>query len=102
MNEKIPVIIAGLHLEVEVEGLLQMEVSSIANLVNDKLEEVKALYPNVVDTRRLAVYTALYVAIDLYKLQQAESTNRKATENTLDHIDKTLQQTLKAAGVEAE
>ena len=30
MNEKVPIVIAGRNLEVEVEGLLPMEVSSIA------------------------------------------------------------------------
>lgn len=102
MNEKVPIVVAGRHFEVEVEGLLPIEITSIANLVNDKLEEIKALYPKVVDTQKLAVYTALHLAIDLYQLQQTESTSHKALENTLDHIGKTLQQSLAAVGVDGQ
>ena len=98
MNEKVPVVVAGVALEVEAEGLLPMEISSIASLVNEKLDEVKGFYPKLVDTRKLAVYTALYLGIDLYRLQQSEKTSRSALENTLDDIGKTLQDALTAAG----
>ena len=102
MNDKVDVEIANRRLTVEVEGLMPMEIAGIAKKVNDKYEEVQHIYPKVVDTQRLAVYAALHMAIDLYKLQQTDSTNRKALENTLDHIEKTLQQTLAATGAEPE
>jgi cell division protein ZapA (FtsZ GTPase activity inhibitor) len=102
MNEKVDVEIAKRRLTVEVEGLMPMEIAGIAKKVNDKYEEVQHLYPKVVDSGKLAIYTALHLAIDLHQLEQHESTNRMALENTLDKIGKTLQQTLAAAGAEAQ
>ena len=102
MNEKVDVVIAGRRLQVEVEGLLPMEIASIATIVNEKLTEVQGLYPKVVDTSKLAIYTAFCLAVELYKLQQAEKTNHNALENTLDHISKALQQSLAAAGAAPE
>ena len=98
MNEKVDVEIAKRRLTVEVEGLMPMEISGIAKKVNDKYEEVQNLYPKVVDSSKLAIYTAFHLAIDLYQLEQYESTNRMALENTLDKIGKTLQDTLTVAG----
>jgi cell division protein ZapA (FtsZ GTPase activity inhibitor) len=98
MNEKVDVEIAHRRLTVEVEGLMPMEIASIARKVNEKYEEVQSLYPKVVDSSKLAIYTALHLAIDLHQLEQHESTSRMALENTIDHIGKTLQQTLIAVG----
>ncbi len=102
MNEKVDVEIANRRLTIEVEGLIAMEISGIARMVQEKYEEIQNLYPKVVDSSKLAIYTALHLAIDLHQLKQHESTNRLVLENTLDHIDKTLQQTLAAAGAAAE
>ena len=102
MNEKVEIEIAKRRLLVEIEGLTPFEINALANKVNEKLEEIQAAYPKVADTQKLAIYTALYLAADLYKLEQADSTSRKAMENTLDHIGKTLQQTLTAVGAEAD
>lgn len=102
MNEKVDVEIAKRRLTVEIEGLMAMEIAGIAREVNEKYEEVQKLYPKVVDSSKLAIYTALHLAIDLYQLKQHESTNRLALENTLDHIGKTLQQTLTVVGSSTE
>jgi cell division protein ZapA (FtsZ GTPase activity inhibitor) len=102
MNEKVDIEIAHRRLTIEVEGLMPMEISSIARKVNEKYEEVQSLYPKVVDSSKLAMYTALYLAIDLYQLEQHESTNRMALENTLDNIGKVLQKSLAATGSAAE
>jgi cell division protein ZapA (FtsZ GTPase activity inhibitor) len=98
MNEKVPVEIARRRLEVEIEGLTPMEISLIAGMVNEKLDEAARLNPKVADTSKLAIHALLYMGAELYKLQQAESTSRKAMENTLDHIGKSLQDALAAAG----
>jgi cell division protein ZapA (FtsZ GTPase activity inhibitor) len=102
MNEKVQVEIARRRLEVEIEGLTPIEINHIANMVNEKLEDAQRLNPRMADTSKLAIHALLYMGAELYKLQQADSTSHKALENTLDHIGKTLQQTLAAAGAEAE
>lgn len=102
MNEKVEVEIARRRLWVEVEGLTPLEINTIANTVNEKIEEAQQQNPKLADTSKLAIYALLNLAADIYKLQQAESTNRKVLENTLDHISKTLQQSLTAAGALAE
>ncbi len=100
MNEKVDVEIAGRRLMVEMEDLTPFEINAIANQVNEKFTEVQGAYTKVADTAKLAIYTALYLGADLYKLKQADSTNHKAIENTLDHIGKTLEQTLTAIGTQ--
>lgn len=102
MNEKVDVEVAGLRLQVEVEGLLPMEIMSIAGSVNDRLDQVRRLYPSVVDTRKLSVYAAFYMGIDLYREKQARETNQKAVENTLESVARTLQDTLRETGVSPE
>ncbi|MBI5240615.1 MAG: cell division protein ZapA [Elusimicrobia bacterium] len=102
MNEKVSVEIARRRLEVEIEGLTPMEITIIANMVNEKLDEAQRLNQKVADTSKLAIYALLYMGAELYRLQQAESTNRKALENTLDHIGKSLQEALDAARVPAQ
>jgi cell division protein ZapA (FtsZ GTPase activity inhibitor) len=102
MNEKVPVEVARRRLDVEIEGLTPIEINHIANMVNEKLAEAERLNPTIADTYKLNLYAMLYLAAELYKTQQADSTSRKALENTLDHISKTLQQSLQAAGVSPE
>jgi len=102
MGEKVEIEIAGRRLAVAIEDLAPIEITVIANMVNEKLEEAQRLNPKMADTSKLAIHALLYMGAELYKLQQADSTSHKALENTLDHIGKTLQQTLAAAGAEAE
>ena len=102
MNEKVQVEIARRRLEVEIEGLTPIEINHISNMVTEKLDEAQRLNPKTADTSKLAIYALLYMGAELYKLQQSDSTNHKALENTLDHISKTLQQSLDAAGVPAQ
>jgi cell division protein ZapA (FtsZ GTPase activity inhibitor) len=102
MNEKVPVEIARRRLEVEIEGLTPIEINHIANMVNEKLEDAQRLNPRIADTSKLAIYALLQMGAELYKLQQADSTSHKALENTLDHIDKALQQALEATGAEGQ
>ena len=98
MNEKVEIEIAKRRFMVEIEGLTPFEINAVANRVNEKFEEIQGAYPKVADTSKLAIYTALYLAVDLYKREQADSTSHKAIENTLDHIGRTLQETLTALG----
>ncbi|MDD5657808.1 MAG: cell division protein ZapA [Elusimicrobia bacterium] len=101
MNEKVEVEIARRRLLVEIEGLTPFEINGVARSVNEKYEEIQAAYPKVADTSKLAIYTALYLAVELYKLQQAEKLNRNVVENGLDGVAKVLQQSLAAVGAEA-
>ncbi|HAM34816.1 MAG TPA: hypothetical protein DEB40_00785 [Elusimicrobia bacterium] len=98
MNEKVEVEIARRRFTVEIDDLTPMEIVSIANNVNEKHDQVQALYPKIADSSKLAIITAFYMAVDLYQMQQAEKTNQDALENTLESVVNTLQQTLAAAG----
>ena len=102
MNEKVEVEIARRRLMVEIEGLTPFEINGVARSVNEKYEDIQAAYPKVADTSKLAIYTALYLAVELYKLQQAEKLHRNVVENGLDGLAKVLQQSLTAAGADAQ
>lgn len=102
MNEKVDVEIARRRLSIEIEGLTAFEIHAIAASVDEKIKDVEASYPKVADTSKLAIYAALELATELYKLQQAQSTNHNALENTIDRITGHLQETLTAVGAPAE
>lgn len=68
LNEKVDVVIAGRKFTIEMEGLSQLEISSIAQLVNDRMERIKE-EQKVVDSSKLAIMTALEIAAELQKLK---------------------------------
>jgi len=96
MNDKVAVEIAGRKLELEIEGLMPMQISLIAAQVDEKIKETKRLHPKEVDTFKLFIHTLVHQEAALFKLQDADSTNRKAVENTLDRIATALQKSLDA------
>ncbi len=68
LNEKVDVVIAGRKFTIEMEGLSQIEISSNAQLVNDRMEQIKE-EQKVVDSSKLAIMTALEIAAELQRLK---------------------------------
>lgn len=68
LNEKVDVVIDRRKFTIEMEGLSQLEISSIAQLVNDRMEQIKE-EQKVIDSSKLAIMTALEIAAELQKLK---------------------------------
>ncbi len=68
LNEKVDVVIDGRKFTIEMEGLSQLEISSIAQLVNERMEQIKE-EQKVIDSSKLAIMTALEIAAELQKLK---------------------------------
>jgi hypothetical protein len=72
MDNKVEVQVAGRRLEVEIEGLSPLEITSIVNKVNEMLEETRRRYPKIADTSKLAIYALIAMATELYRLGLAD------------------------------
>ena len=68
IHDKTDVEIYGRKLTIELEGLSQLEVSSIASTVDERMREI-AKDSKVVDTSKLAILTALEIASELQRLK---------------------------------
>ena len=78
MDDKVEVEIANRRLAVEIAGLTPMEIHSVADMVNEKLNETRLLNPKVVDTAKLAIFALLHLAADLYRIQQDDARLRRS------------------------
>ena len=102
MNERVDVEIGRRRLSLDIEGLLPIEITGIAEMVNEKLKEVERKYPQVVDTYKLNIYALIELAAELYKREQAESMNKKVLENSINRIEESLAKSLAVAGEPVE
>lgn len=98
MNEKVDIEIFKRRLSVEIEGLTPMQISALATVVNDKMIEVAGQHKNIADSSKLAILTALNLAAELSKIQDAQSTALRVLEHDADHITLMLKTALAAAG----
>ncbi|MEE8424240.1 MAG: cell division protein ZapA [Elusimicrobiota bacterium] len=93
LNEKVDVVIAGRKFTIEMEGLSQLEISSIAQLVNDRMERIKE-EQKVVDSSKLAIMTALEIAAELQKLKSKmedfDAVEQKKVDKMLVSLTKVL------------
>ncbi len=93
LNEKVDVVIAGRKFTIEMEGLSQLEISSIAQLVNDRMEQIKE-EQKVVDSSKLAIMTALEIAAELQKLKSKmedfDAVERRKVDKMLVSLSKVL------------
>lgn len=94
MNEKVDIEVFKRRLTVEMEGLTPIEIGELARQVHEKMSEMAARHPNIADSSKLAILTALALSADLYHLKQAKSTDERALENKLEKITHTLRAAL--------
>ena|SRR5687767_2762937 len=93
LNERVDVEIYGRKLTVEMEGLTQLEVHSLAQLVSDKMADI-AKDSKIVDSSKLAILTALEVAAENQKLRDQLENLRVVEERKIDSMVLALEQVL--------
>lgn len=98
MNEKVDIEIFKRRLSVEIEGLTPFEINSLAQKVSDKMTEIAAQNKTIADSSKLAILTALHLAAELQKAQEAQDTDRRVVEHKLDGVTDLLRSALQVAG----
>lgn len=100
MNEKVDIEIAKRRMTVEMEGLTPMQITHIANQVNEKMAESAAQLgkQKIFDSSKIAIMTALELAADRFNERNAHKTERDYVEGRIEHITLVLRTALAAAG----
>lgn len=94
LAEKIRIQIYGREYEVDAGALTQLEASSLAKFVSDKMSEI-ARQTNIVDTSKLAVLAALNIADELFNLRERKDTDSSHFQKRADELLSLLDQALK-------
>ena len=76
-----------------VDGLTDIELSTIVGQVEEKIKQVEESL-NIVDTSKLAILAAFDFAVELYNLRQKSETNREADSKKLEDMVARLESTL--------
>ena len=95
LNEKIDIEIRRYKLTVEMEGLTQLEVNALAQMVSDKMVEIER-DSNVVDSYKLALLTALEFAGEVSRQKVQQENRRLLEERKFDEMIVALQNGLEA------
>ena len=86
MNEKVEIEVFRRRLTIEMEGLNPLEISSLAQKVNDKMQEISESNNKIADSSKLAILAALNFAAELQKSLDARSTEHIALERKVEEL----------------
>ncbi len=78
---------------IAIEGLTPIEISTLANQVEEKMKYLEEK-TDTVDTSKLAVLVAMDYASELYNLRQKTDANTQADERKIDTMIGKLQRSL--------
>lgn len=98
MNDKVDIEIARRRLTVEIEGLTELEILTLAKTVNDKIQDISANNKNSPDTSKIAILAALEFAADLARVNGVHETARRVVERKIEEMTLSLKTTLANAG----
>ena len=93
INEKVEIDVYGRKLTVEIEGLTQLEITSLAQNLSDKMKQI-AKESEIVDSSKLAILTALETLAERARINTQEDNMRRAEERMLEHMIAGLQNAL--------
>jgi cell division protein ZapA (FtsZ GTPase activity inhibitor) len=99
MNEKVEVQIGTRRLVVEIEGLMPMEISALAQRVSDRMAELHQQHSKIADTSKIALLVALSFAADFDKEHAAHETTKRMLENSAERLSQSLRDSLAAGGM---
>lgn len=97
MNEKVDIEICRRRLTVEMEGLTQLEIISLGQLVDAKITEVTRANDKVADTSKLAILAALEFAAELTQLKDTHETTKRMAELKIAELAHELRGALASA-----
>ncbi len=93
INEKFEIEIRRRKITVEIEGMTQLEVHSLAQAVSDKMAEIERESESP-DTSKLALLTAMAFGAEFWKLKQQQENLRLAEDRKLEELSSELQRAL--------
>ena len=93
INEKIEIDVAGRKLTVEIEGITQLEMTSLAQRLTDKMAEISK-ESDIVDSSKLAILAALEFLAENSRINTQQDAVRRAEEKALEQIAVTLHNAL--------
>jgi cell division protein ZapA (FtsZ GTPase activity inhibitor) len=96
LNDKVEIEIYGRKLTVEMEGLTQLEVHSLASMVSDRMNDI-AKESKIVDSSKLAILTAMEMAAENQRLKTQLEDLALVEERKLDAMTVSLQKALEEA-----
>lgn len=92
-DEKVEVEIFGRKLPIELEGFTQLEASAVGNMVSERMREI-AEETKIVDSSKLAIYTALEFAAKLQRIEARLQDLDRVEDRKLDGMIVALQKVL--------
>lgn len=99
MNDKVTVEVFGRRLTIEMEGLSQLEVNALAQMVDERMREVAAS-SKIVDSSKLAILTALDIAAELQRMKSRMEDFDRVEESKVDRMLLALEKALEGAPTE--
>lgn len=96
MNEKVDIKIRKRLMTVEMEGMTQLEILTLAQYVEERMDEVER-NTQIADGSKLAILTAMEFAAELSRLKDAQELAKRVAERKLEEMAMTLRTSLGAA-----
>ena len=94
MNEKVEIQIGNRRLSVEMEDLLPMQISALAQLVTDRMAEIQKQHNKTADTSKLYILVMMSFAADYERERHANETMRRAIDSTAERLTESLRESL--------
>jgi cell division protein ZapA (FtsZ GTPase activity inhibitor) len=85
INEKVEIEVYGRKFSIEIEGLTQLEVHSLAQDLTEKMEKISK-ESEIVDSSKLAILTALETLAEMSRVKAQHDALRNAQERAMDHM----------------
>jgi len=89
LNDRVRVQIFGREYEMDPGGLTPLEVQSLAQFVDEKMREIADAF-SLVDTQKIAVLTAINIALDYLQLREKGGTAGRDINERLEKLDRQL------------
>lgn len=95
MNDRVRVQIFGREYEIDPGGLTPLEIQSLADFVDEKMRDISERF-NIVDTQKIAVLSAINIALDYMQLKEHSGKNSSEINPKIEKLSNLLDQALKA------
>ncbi|MDR1928771.1 MAG: cell division protein ZapA [Endomicrobium sp.] len=82
--------VMGRDIEFNVENIDRLSFDGVVNFVNEEWMEVKKENSSIPDTQKIAVLTAVKIAMKLFKLKDLQKNNVDNYEKKIDDLIKQL------------
>ncbi len=91
MNEKIDIEIFRRKLTIGIEGLTPIEINTLAQTVEARMEQIFKENPQIADSSKIAILAALSFAVENFKKDGALDAEARALENKVERMELSLQ-----------